>query len=107
MSYDIFLMIDTGGDELHDIGFHWNYTSNSSGAWRDAGADLAMFDGKLASECEPSLAYAVENMRGNPARYKAFDAPIGWGTYETLLPALERLLDAFRCHPKTTVRVAR
>lgn len=107
MSYDIWLEIDTGGAEPAPVGNDWNYTSNMSGAWRAAGADLAEFDGRLAGDCRPILFEAIKEMRANPEKYRAMDAPNGWGTYDTLLPALDRLLIELSKHPKAIVRVSR
>jgi hypothetical protein len=107
MSYDIWLTIDTGGPEPVEVGESWNYTSNSGPAWRAAGADLADFDGKLAVDCARILDAAIETMRTEPARFKALDAPNGWGTYDTLVPALEKLRNTMRRHPKATVVVSR
>lgn len=106
MSYDVWLEIDTGGPEPLCHG-SWNYTSNMSTAWREAGADLAEFHGKPAGEVLPALDAAVALMRTDPARFRAFDSPNGWGTHETLVPALQSLADLFRKHPKMIVRVWR
>ena len=106
MSYDIWLEIDTGAGEKVQCGESWNYTSNMGPAWREAGADLREFDGKLAGECVVVLGDAIEVMRGDPEKYRKFDAPNGWGTYDTLVPALERLLLTMRRHPKAIVVVS-
>ncbi len=108
MSYDIWLEIDTGGVEPVVVpGSSWNYTSNSVRAWREAGADLAEFHDKTAAECAPILAAAIEVMRSDPIKYKAFDAANGWGSYETLIPALNELYYTLKRHPKATVKVWR
>lgn len=107
MSYDVWLAIDTGGPEPVQVGESWNYTSNSSAAWCEAGADLAEFDGKPAGECARILDKAIERMRTEPAKFKSLDAPNGWGTYDTLVPALEKLRNTMRRHPKATVVVSR
>lgn len=107
MSYGIWLEIDTGGAEPATVGRDWNYTSNMACAWREAGADLAKFDGEPAGECRPILFAAIQKMRANPEKYRAMDAPNGWGTYDTLLPALDELLVELSKHPKATVRVSR
>lgn len=107
MSYDIWLTIDTGGPEPATLDVDWNYTSNCRSMWRAAGADLAQFDGKTAGECAPILDAAIEELANHPAKYKAMDPENGWGSYDTLLPALGELADAFKCHPKATVVVSR
>lgn len=107
MSYDIWLVVDTGGDEPTEVGSNWNYTSNMAPAWCEAGADLAAFAGKPAGECVAVLDEAIKQMIAEPEKYKAFNAKNGWGSYDTLLPALQRLFQNFRNHPKAIVRVSR
>lgn len=107
MSYDIWLTIDTGGDEPAYVGRDWNYTSNCGPMWRAAGADLAEFHGKTAGECLPILDAAITELRADPAKYVAMNPENGWGSYESLLPELDLLADNFRHHPKATVVVSR
>jgi hypothetical protein len=106
MSYDIYLTIDTGGDEPAFL-TDWNYTSNCGPMWRTAGPDLAEFDGKTAVECLPILDAAIAELRANPAKYIAMNPENGWGSYEGLLPDLDDLAEQFRRHPKATVEVSR
>lgn len=108
MSYDIWLAIDTGGEELTALDcLDWNYTSNCAPMWRAAGADLAEFDGNIAKDCLPYLEKAIAELKASPGKYEAMNPPNGWGSYETLIPALERLAHGFRVHPKATVVVSR
>lgn len=107
MSYDIDLEVDTGGPQPAYLGDGWNYTSNCGPMWREAGADLDDFDGKPAADCAPVLEAAIANLRANPGKYKAMDPDNGWGSYRTLLPALDELAASFRAHPKAIVRVSR
>jgi hypothetical protein len=107
MSYDIWLEADLGGPKPITVGNGWNYTSNMSDAWREAGADLAQFDGKTAGECAFFLSLAIDRMKADPDKYRAFNAPNGWGSYDTLVPALDQLLALFRTAPRATVVVSR
>lgn len=107
MSYDIWLSIDTGGPEPAYVGKDWNYTSNCGPMWRAAGADLADFHGKTAGECLPILEKAIAELRANPAKYIAMNPANGWGSYDSLVPALGELADTFSRHPKATVEVSR
>lgn len=107
MSYDISLTADLGGPEPITVFNDWNYTSNCGPMWRAAGADLAEYHGKPASECIPSLRMAIALMRRDPARFEAMNPPNGWGSYADLLPALDRLLAAFDSAPVAVVRVSR
>lgn len=108
MSYDISLMINTSIEdkEVAEIG---NYTYNCS----------KMF--VIASECDKSLgdlhemsckdaeaivAKAVENMQKAPAKYKAMNPENGWGSYETFLPFIEKLLREIRANPNGKIDVS-
>jgi hypothetical protein len=46
-------------------------------------------------------------MRAQPEVYERFNAPNGWGSMATLLPALEELLAMLEANPRGTVRVSR
>ncbi len=106
MSYDVTLVADTGGAEPVEV-FSWNYTSNCAPMWRKAGVDIAEFDGQVAADCAVQLEYAIAAMECDPQTYVEMNPSNGWGSYETLLPALHNLLAAMRAHPKTKVDVWR
>jgi hypothetical protein len=117
MSYDIWLEVPydvayaeaiagPAGDPYD--GESWNYTSNMAPAWRAAGADLADFDGQTAGSFIGCLAAAIDVMREQRDDYaKRYDASNGWGSMETLIPALEELLAMFERWPGYTVAVWR
>jgi hypothetical protein len=114
MSYDLDLESEPyDGECFHcgstykkiDTHYRWNYTSNCAPMWRLAGADLKEFHGKRASECVEVLARAVADMEADPEKYKALDPPNQWGAYVTLLPALQRMLEAMRDYPDSIVSV--
>ncbi len=110
MTYVVKLEADLGGPEtvtVGGLGLEWDYTENCAPMWRAAGADLAAFDGRPVWECLPLLRLAIGNMRSNPATYRAMDPPNAWGSYDGVLPMLERLLEAFEAAPKAIVRVHR
>ena len=107
MSYDIWLEIDTGGSERARVTDGWNYTSNCGPMWRAAGADLAEFHNKPAGECLPVLRNALDVLRMEPTKFRAMNPPNGWGSYETLIEALEELAQQFASHPKSIVQVWR
>lgn len=86
---------------------NWNYTSNCARMWRKAGADLAEFDGKPASECAPLLAAAIAAMEAEPDTYRAMNPENGWGDYDTLVAALQKLLTGFQANPHMIVWVGR
>jgi hypothetical protein len=108
MSYDIWLSIDTGGDEpAYIIGVDWNYTSNCAFMWREAGVDLAEFDKRLASTCIADLTSAIQYLKKYPEKFIHRNPANKWGSYKTLIPALEQLLANLVKHPKAIVNVSR
>lgn len=99
MSYDVSLYNDD--EEVWD----WNYTSNCAPMWRAAGADLATFHERRASECIPSLGDALVELIKNPAKYDAMNPPNGWGSRASLLIALTEMLVACETSPDAIVHV--
>lgn len=106
MSYDVYLTIDTGSPEPVTV-WDRNHTSNTARMWREAGCDLAEFDGKPATELAASLGSAISVMQAEPARFREMDPPNGWGDYVSCLEFLRAILDACGEHPLTTVRISR
>lgn len=53
------------------------------------------------------LALAVDLMKKEPERFKKFDSPNGWGTYEYFLPWVESYLKACEKNPDATIEVSR
>lgn len=108
MSYDLYLQIDTGGEDpatVRDIG---NYTSNVSGIWAEAlGYPLADLHGRTAAEAIDDLRQAVQRMASDPEKYRAMQPPNGWGNYEGARDYLSDLLEGCLAHPKSTIYVSR
>lgn len=107
MSYSIRLEINTGGQEPATVWDGWNYTSNVAQMWRAAGTNLAEHHGKTADTVIPELEAAIQELAAHPDKYRAMDAPNGWGTCDDLVPALRKLLAGYRAHPLATVAVSR
>ncbi|MGH3795966.1 MAG: hypothetical protein ACRDSP_13875 [Pseudonocardiaceae bacterium] len=101
MSYWVGLVL--AGDYLTDR----NMTSNVAPMWREAGADLAEFDGRAAAEVLPVLRTAIAAMEDDPAVYEAMNPANGWGDYDSCLEFLRELVKDFTAHPKATVVVSR
>lgn len=59
---------------------------------------------KAAELIEP-LAAGLAALKSDPAKFKKFNAPNGWGLYEHFVPFVEKYLNACREHPDATVRV--
>jgi hypothetical protein len=46
-------------------------------------------------------------LKADPTRFKAFDAPNGWGKYELFIPFVEKYLAACREYPDAEVHASR
>lgn len=106
MSYDIGLIIDTGGPDPAWLTSR-NQTSNVSCMWRAAGVELADFEGQTARDVLPALRAVIAAMEADPATYKAMNPSNGWGDYDSCLKFLRDLVKDFASHPKATVTVSR
>lgn len=114
MSYDVALMVGSqtpcptcghsafeGGKEVYSR----NHTSNTAQMWRDAGCDLAEFDGKLAFELADSLQQAISKIEASPDDYRKYEPSNGWGDLDTTLAFLRGIYEACTVHPRAVVRV--
>jgi len=106
MSYDIWLVIDTGDIEPVSIGDSWNYTSNCAPMWREAGCDLALCSGRPASHVGIGIRHALERMSAEPAKYEAMNPKNGHGDYVSLMEALDRLAHMCETNPRCSVLVS-
>lgn len=61
---------------------------------------------KAAQLIEP-LRTGLTLLRCDPARFRQFDAPNGWGTYEHFVPFVEEYLAACEQNPDADVSVSR
>jgi len=110
VSYDVDLTIESktiGGDVVETDVFWRNHTSNTSRMWREAGADLGEFHGKKAGDLTEALYDAIQEMLDDPAKYRAMEAPNGWGSYESTLGFLTAILYACCRYPDAVMGVSR
>lgn len=106
MSYDITLEIDTGGEFLAEVCEVGNHTYNTSQMFFKAlGIGLTELSGRNAGETIELLERAVKHMEENADEYTPLNPPNGWGSYDTALTYLNRILTACRKHPKSTISV--
>lgn len=109
MSYDGWLVVDTGSTQLHEVADLGNCTSNVSPMWRKAlaaaGEEIRLSDteGRVAADVLPLLQRAVAHMREHPDEYRAMNPPNGWGDYEGALDYLVGVAKACERHSKTTL----
>ena len=60
-----------------------------------------------ASQLIEPLRAGLDLVLSDPKRFKKFDAPNGWGTYEHFVPWLNGYLEACVNHPEATVQADR
>lgn len=60
-----------------------------------------------AGQLVQPLRDAIKLMKSDPERFKQFDAPNGWGTYEHFVPWVEKYLEACEANPKAKIYVSR
>ena len=107
MSWDIELVIDTGGDSPACVDVVGNMTWNVSPMYYDALGDdgLRQLDGMLSRDAITILKHAIKKMEDNPDHYRAMNPKNRWGNYEGALEFLRKLLNSCIKHPKTTIRI--
>lgn len=114
MSYDVELVIDTGGEYPATVTECRSPTYNLAPMFREAlGIPMSAhadsggghLDGMLARDALPILNRAIERMCSEPDRFRALNPPNGWGSYEGALEFLRWLREQCENHPKATVRV--
>ena len=100
MSYDV--LIGAGPR------YQANYTSNIWGIWNEAsaGGSLRDLDGLTAAAAAAIIERVLAALRAEPARYVALEPQNKWGTLDTFIPWLERLLTAAKAHPRARVSVS-
>lgn len=107
MSYDGWLVIDTGGPEPAEVAELGNYTSNVAPMWHKAlvaaGEDIRLSDteGRNAAEVLPLLRRAAAHMHENPDEYRLMNPSNGWGDYEGALGYLDGVVLLCEQHPRT------
>jgi hypothetical protein len=70
--------------------------------WRPDEADI-----KHAGELIEPLRNGIALMESAPERFRAFDAPNGWGTYDQFVPWLKKYLHACEQNPDAAIGVSR
>ena len=60
-----------------------------------------------AFELIKPLEYGLAKMKADPALFKLYDSPNGWGLYENFVPWIERYLNACIENPDAEISVSR
>ena len=92
--------------------FSCNTTHNLQPMAREAGLHAALWEPEtigvtVAAQLTTLLEEGLAKLHAEPERFRAFNAPNGWGRYEDLVRFTERYLAACREHPDATIRVRR
>ena len=100
--------ISRKGGEVYSANITYNLTRMADEAgiytclWRPEEVPIE----KAGDLIEP-LRKGLALLEGDPGKYKAFDSPIGWGTYDDFVPLVAGILRACENHPEAEVRVSR
>lgn len=60
-----------------------------------------------ASQLIAPLEMAIAKLRSDPSKFKKFDDPFRWGTYDDFVPWLEKVLEYCKHYPDATVEFSR
>lgn len=55
----------------------------------------------------PTIEDGLAELKSNPDKYKKFDSPNGWGSYDNFVPWVERYLSKLKEYPNMSVMVSR
>lgn len=107
MSWDTYLVIDTGGEELAEVADLGNYTYNVSPMYYDVFGTLGFrsIDKMLAKDATPILEKAIGKLESNPSKYRAMEPENKWGNYDGAVQYLKDILHGCRKHPKATINI--
>ena len=106
MSYDIRLVINTGGARPAPVTECRSPTYNLYAMFVLAlGCPIRELHGKQAGDVIPLLEKATKAMRRAPAKFKKLNPENGWGSYEGALNSLCWLLEVCQEHPLATVEI--
>lgn len=98
--------------EMDQSVFEGSTTHNLTEMAREAGVYLAMWrpediGATTAKDIVDALAKGIAAMEADPDRFKAFNAPNGWGTYDDFLELLKKYHQACTEHPDAIIEVGR
>lgn len=106
MSWDVSVCIDTGGEYLATVAEAGNHTSNVAPMYFEAmGVALRDLDEKPALEIIPLLRKGIAEMEDDPGKYRKMNPSNNWGSYESALNFLRKILVMCVAHPKAQLSV--
>jgi hypothetical protein len=105
MSYDIYLMINTGIEEA-EVKYVGNITYNIAPMVKKAcGMTFLDMEGKIATEVAQILKKGMVAMIERPEEFEALNPDNGWGNFEDLLSYMKLFWSLCRKHPSCVVEV--
>jgi len=115
MSLDVYLVVDVdvGGAELKRIVLYDANITHNLGEMADtAGIYQCLWHPEennieIAGQLIEPLKEGIEKLKADPNKFKAFNAPNGWGSYENFVPWCEKYLTACQEYPKAKIEVSR
>ena len=91
MSWSVYLHKKKWMDDEVDVG---NMTYNVSPMYGKAmGLTISDLNGKKCKEVIPILKKGIKEMTNNPKVYKLMNPPNRWGSYDTAISFLKRILE--------------
>lgn len=60
-----------------------------------------------AKDIIPVLEEGLQKLKSDPAHYRKFDSPNGWGLYQNFVPFVEKYLEACKEYPEAKISVNR
>lgn len=89
--------------------FDANYTHNVTDMWRLAGVYDALYnsEGKLAGEILNELKAGLHIMVTSPDEFKKLNPDNGWGSYESAVPWLRKVIEACEENPDTVIEISK
>ena len=51
------------------------------------------------------LTLGVNELKRHPEKYRRYDSPNGWGTYDSFVPWLDEVIEACKEHPMAMIKV--
>lgn len=111
LGIELYIDVDTGGEELHRVQLHFDSIShNFVDLWKDLGLydDLYKSDGRMAGSLTDPLDQAIILVTNNSSMYKSSlpkDKSFG-DDYDAAVTFLAALLSACKLHPNSLINVS-
>lgn len=110
MSLDIYFHYENDGNKI--TVFDRNITHNLNKMADEAGIYKALWrpeeiNAIYAKDISKILKVGLRKLKQYPSRFRKFNAPNGWGTYEHFVPFVESVIEACVKYPNAKISVSR